>query len=285
MSTLSLKSFDLTDAQFDEISEMVRELCGINLHNGKRELVKARLSKRLRALGLTDFQQYMKYVRGDANELIVMLDELSTNLTSFFREPGHFEHLARHVLFRAARRGDPKPRLRIWSAGCSSGEEPYSVAIAVLEALPDPPAWDVRVLATDISTRMLEAARNGTYSVKRIESVPGGMRGRYLECVQARPQRMYRVKDSVRDLVTFARLNLMGPWPMKGPFDAIFCRNVMIYFDKPTQQRLIDRFDDLLAPGGTLYLGHSESLTGVRHRFQYVQPTVYEKPETGPRKD
>jgi len=271
---------ELTDEEFEKISDLVKSLCGINLHQGKKELVKARLSKRLRALGLTRFDDYIRYVRNDGggDELVAMLDSISTNLTSFFREPGHFDYLAEQVLPAIAARAGPHRRsLRIWSAGCSTGEEPFTIGIVVSENIPNPDSWDVRILATDLSTRVLARAREGLYEADRLKDVPGLLIGRYFSCVEAHRPRLYRVNDRVRGLVTFARLNLLGPWPMRGPFDVIFCRNVMIYFDKPTQTRLVERFWEVLAPGGGLFVGHSESLAGVKHRFEYVQPTVYRK--------
>ena len=277
----SLLSVQLTESQFNEISKLVRRLCGINLHRGKKELVKARLNKRLRLLGFSDFSQYLGYVRnsGSDTELITMLDALSTNLTSFFRENDHFKYFASRVIPRAvSKAADGKRRLRIWSAGCSSGEEPYSIAMTVCEHIPKWKFWDVGILATDISTDMLARGRRGLYGPDRMETVSLNLRERYFKRVEAHSQHQYCVSDELRKMVSFARLNLMDPWPMRGPFDAIFCRNVMIYFDKQTQGQLINRFWDMLAPGGTMLIGHSESLTGVKHKFRYAQPTIYEKP-------
>jgi chemotaxis protein methyltransferase CheR len=269
---------ELSDAVFEEIARLIHRLCGITLHEGKVQLVRARLNKRLRALKLRDFREYLDYLRGDGGrtEVTALLDAISTNLTSFFREPDHFQHLGEVILPRLAAGGSR--RLRIWSAGCSSGEEPYSIAITVRESLPDIPSWDARVLATDISTRMLTTARAAVYDAARIQPVSPMVRSRSFTCVESRPQKRYRVLPTVRKLVHFARLNLMESWPMAGPFDVVFCRNVMIYFDRPTRERLIGRFHDLLAKGGTLFVGHSESLTGIRHGFTYVRPTVYQKP-------
>lgn len=271
---------DLADRHFNKISTLVKDLCGINLHDGKKELIKARLTKRLRRLQLRSFEEYIQHLKNDTTgtELTAMLDALSTNLTSFFREPDHFEHLANHaippIVHKAGKGGG---RLRIWSAGCSSGEEPYSIAITVSESIPNLKLWDVGILGTDLSTRVLSAATEGIYKLERIKPIPSQQRYKYLTCIQARPERIYQVNDDIKRMVCFSRLNLMTSWPMRGPFDMIFCRNVMIYFDKPTQQNLIDRFCDILTPGGTLFIGHSESLTGVRHRFKYIQPTVYQK--------
>ncbi len=268
----------LSDAMFEEISTLVKSICGINLHEGKKQLVKARLNKRLRATNLPTYEAYLDHVRSDVNgdELTVMLDSLSTNLTQFFREPKHFEHLRGTVLPEVVRRRSQERQIRIWSAGCSSGEEPYSIAIVLREHL-GKSDWNAAVLATDLSTRMLHRAKQGVYESMRLRDVPAGLLSKHFQLIEARPARRYQVAPEVRQMVHFARLNLMERWPMHGPFDAIFCRNVMIYFDKPTQERLVQRFWEILAPGGTLFLGHSESLAGVKHRFHYIQPTVYNK--------
>lgn len=271
---------ELTDQEFDQISALVKSHCGINLHDGKKQLVKSRLSKRLRQLNLSTFQAYIRFLERDngGDELVAMLDLISTNLTSFFRESAHFDYLAEVVMPRIIAKQPPaQKRLRIWSAGCSSGEEPYTIAIVANECIPGLDAWDARILATDLSTRVLERARDGIYSAKQMASVPSGLLARYFNCVETRPERRYQSNALLKRLIYFARVNLMEPWSMRGPFDVVFCRNVMIYFDKPTQAKLIGRFWELLAPGGVLFLGHSESLAGVQHRFEYVQPTVYLK--------
>jgi chemotaxis protein methyltransferase CheR len=275
-----LQTTELTDAQFATISDTVRRLCGIHLHEGKTALVKARLNKRLRALGLTGYGQYVDRIQQDAggSEAAAMLEALSTNHTFFFREPQHFEVLRRSVIPAMLAQHRDDRCLRLWSAGCSSGEEPYSIAITLKEAITDLERWDVGILATDLSRRVLHAAREGIYPEDRLRETPPKQVMEHFTCLPDRSQRRYRVSDALRQIVHVAHLNLVEPWPMKGPFDVIFCRNVMIYFDKATQQRLIDRFWDQLARGGTLFIGHSESLAGVRHRFRYVRPTVYEKP-------
>lgn len=263
----------ISDAEFSRIGEFVKNVCGINLHVGKKELVKARLAKRIRELGLDSFDAYFDHVQADSSgvELTVMLDRLSTNLTYFFREAKHLELLP-GVLEECR----PRKKVRVWSAGCSSGEEPYSMAICLHEAA-GAERFDTRVLATDLSTRVLEMARKGVYHGERLREVPGGLVGKYFTLVQARPERVYCVNREIQDHVTFGRLNLMEAWPMTGPFDAIFCRNVMIYFDKPTQARLVDRFTGLLRPGGLLCVGHSESLAGISHELEYVQPAAYRR--------
>ncbi|MFP4141638.1 MAG: CheR family methyltransferase [Planctomycetota bacterium] len=279
MSFAISESAVLSEAEFNEISEFVKRNCGINLHDGKKELVKARLGKRIRQLGMGSFRQYMDSVRNDSSgaELTTMLDQISTNLTFFFREHKHFEHLRETVI--PAIRAKGKRRIRIWSAGCSSGEEPYSIAMLLNEAINDLVGWDTAVLATDLSTKVLGMAQRGVYRQERFRETPKHLVSKYFSVVEKRPDgNVYQAKSSIRKLIHFARLNLMENWPMKGPFDVIFCRNVMIYFDKTTQGRLVNRYFDILAPGGVLFIGHSESLTGTQHRYKYVQPAIYQKP-------
>lgn len=265
---------NLTAAEFDQIRKMLHSLCGINLVPGKEGLVKTRLTKRLRALGLRSFEEYLNHLEQHPAEITTMVDFLTTNKTNFFREIHHFNYL-RDTFLPPYK---PKPgRLRFWSAGCSSGEEPYSLAILLSEEFPDRARWDIRILATDISTRMLQKAREAVFEEETIQDIPGLWRQKYFTCQQAREPRSYQVKADVRSMVRLARLNLMDHWPMKGPFDVVFCRNVMIYFDKPTQERLVNRFWHLLSPGGLLLVGHSESLTTFPHEFHYAQPAVYVK--------
>lgn len=235
---------------------------------GKEGLVRARLAKRMRKLSIPDFAEYLELV-GDSPasaEFGEMVDALTTNKTSFLRERAHFDYLRDTVI----------PSLnnsaRIWSAGCSSGEEAYTLAMLLLDNNVPADARDVRILATDISQRMLTTARAGTYSAEVMSDVPAEWQRRYWT---RGPDDVFVASPALRALVKFAPLNLMEHWPMRGPFDAIFCRNVMIYFDKHTQQRLVERFWTLLRPGGHLFVGHSESLTGTAHRFRYVQPAVY----------
>ncbi len=279
--SISVMASHLTDAQFDTLSTLVKRVAGINLHDGKKELVKSRLNKRLRSLNLNSFDEYIDYLAADksAVEMTAMLDAISTNLTSFFRENSHFEFLADTELPRiVAQAAHGGRRIRIWSAGCSSGEEPYTIMMCLMENLPDASRWDVKLLATDLSTQVLSRAKQGLYTEERVASIPLALRSRYFRPVRHGSETLYQVNDDIRRKITFARVNLMDDWPMRGPFDVIFCRNVMIYFDKPTQERLVNRYWDLLAPDGLLFIGHSESLTGVKHRFRYVQPTVYQRP-------
>lgn len=281
MKALTLQEVTLGEKEFRQISDLVYEHCGINLHEGKKELVRARLAKRLREGRFETFAQYIQHVLNDptGKEFSVLVDSLSTNLTKFFREEQHFEYLRSELLPRiTSGKANRRPcRIRAWSAGCSSGEEPYSIAITLLEAVAGLGRWDVKLLATDVSTRILERAREGRYDKARVEPIPVPLRNRYLSRRREGTRETYEVGPALRDMVVFRYLNLMKEWPIKGPLDFIFCRNVMIYFDKPTQGRLISRFYDLLGPGGVLFTGHSESLTGIEHKFRYVQPTIYIK--------
>lgn len=271
----------LTDEEFEQISELVYDHCGINLHDGKKELVRSRLAKILRQKRFSSYSEYMNYVTADTSgqAFSELIDLLSTNLTSFFRESIHFDYLEKTFLPELISQKQKKSelRLRAWSAGCSSGEEPYTIAITLLEALSERSRWDVKLLATDISTRILQRAQQGIYERKRIEPVPPALKNKYLLMRNRNGQKEFEVTQPLRQIIVFKYLNLMKEWPFRGPMDFIFCRNVMIYFDKPTQQRLIDRFWQVLAPGGVLFTGHSESLTGIRHNFRYVQPTIYRK--------
>jgi len=265
---------ELDAKQFDTVSRLVYRASGINLKEGKEALVRARLMKRVRALRLSSIQAYMRYVESDAGagELECMIDVMTTNKTGFFREIDHFNFLRETILPDLT-----GSRLRFWSAACSSGEEPFSLAISLRESLTDIDARDCLILATDISKRMLEKARQAVYSRESVRNLPEAIVRKYFDKISTGPGSQYRVKDPVKELVRLRRLNLMEPWPMKGPFDVIFCRNTMIYFDRPTQQNLINRFWGLLRSGGYLFVGHSEGLSGISHRFQYVRPATYRK--------
>jgi len=273
-----LLSLKLTSSQFDKISRLVYQISGIDLREGKEELVKARLMRRLRHLKIFDFDRYLKYMARDKSgvEIGAMVDVLTTNKTHFFREFEHLEFLRDEII-----PGFPKCPIRIWSAGCSSGEEPYSIAIILSEAIPDIGKRDIKILATDISYRMMEQARQGLYDEETLKSMPAQLRLKYFRKTEARDGRSrshrYRVVPQLQSMVSFAKLNLMEEWPMRGLFDVIFCRNVMIYFDKPTQENLVKRFWSFLHESGYLLVGHSESLTFLTHDYRYLKPAVYQK--------
>jgi chemotaxis protein methyltransferase CheR len=280
MDTIITNSPALKEEDFFRISNFVYQHCGINLHDGKRELVHARLSKRLRNSDFDNFSDYIDYVfnNPDEREFSLFIDSLSTNLTSFFREEQHFDLMSDKFLpdILKTKEKNNNLRLRIWSAGCSSGQEPYSVAITLSEAVKNN-KWDIKILATDISKTMLETAENGLYEEAKISGISAELRNKYFSRQTIKGQKYFQAMGELKDMIIFKHLNLMEDWPVKGPIDFIFCRNVMIYFDKPTQQKLVERFWNLLSPGGILFTGHSESLTGIKHSFKYISPTVYMK--------
>ena len=281
MISLATKEVVLSEEDFRKISDIVYKHCGINLHAGKKELVRARLAKMLRQGKFNNFPEYLNYVLEDktGKEFSNLIDSICTNLTSFFRERQHFDFLKDQFLpaLIERKRKNKDYRIRVWSAGCSSGEEVYSIAITLKEALEKCVQWDVKILGTDISTKMLEIAHKGYYGEERISSFPIQQRNRYLLSKREKGSKVFEVSKTLRDIVIFKHLNLMENWPINGPLDFIFCRNVMIYFDKPTQQYLIGRYWDILDSGAVLFTGHSESLTGINHKFKYVQPTIYMK--------
>jgi chemotaxis protein methyltransferase CheR len=272
--TMSSGALELNQSQFTSISELVHRVCGIHLHPGKFGLVRTRLGRVVREAGMHDIDAYLAHATRDASgrEAARLVDALTTNKTSFFREPKHFDLLRKRLLAELWVRDRP---LRVWSAGCSSGEEAYTLAIVLDEELGS--AGAARILATDISARMLAHARRGVYGEEALRDVPAMSRVRYFSPVNG-PDRAAEVGPRLRSMIRFAQLNLMDPWPMTGPFDLICCRNVMMYFDKETQQALVDRFWHMLAPGGYFFGGHSESFAALGHRFRYVQPAVYCRP-------
>lgn len=266
---------DLSPAEFQRVCEILYRVCRITLGEGKQPLVKARLWKRIRSLGMQGYTEYFTFVesREGKQELLSMVDALTTNKTSFFREAQHFDFLKEELPahFKTAK------RLRIWCAGCSSGQEPYTLAIVLQEALTPAQRSDTLILATDISSRILTAAREGVYDDEEVAGVSPQQLRRWFVPGGNGAKTEHRVNDELRRMIRFARLNLMEPWSMRGPFDFIFCRNVMIYFDRPTQENLVRRFQELLRPGGCLLVGHSESLTGRIEGLSYVRPAVYRK--------
>jgi chemotaxis protein methyltransferase CheR len=251
-------------------------MAGITLSESKATLVYSRLAKRVRTLGLESFDDYCALIaasEGD-DERARMLNALTTNLTRFFREPHHFDHLRDHVLSPIADRLRAGGRLRLWSAGCSSGQEVFSIALTVLSVIPEAAKLDVKILGTDVDTNMVAQGCAGIYPDDLLEAIPQGLRSPCLERLDDQPGHR-RFNAEVRSLVTFKPLNLMGSWPVKGPFQAIFCRNVAIYFDEPTQERVWTRFTPLLEPGGRIYIGHSERLGAAGKDYVSDGLTVY----------
>lgn len=270
--------YPLSDREFSRIKARVYQVAGISLSDAKRTLVVSRLSKILRAMGMASFDDYVDYLEhsGSAQDSQEFVNALTTNLTRFYREDHHFAHLSDYVRDLVARRPrvgpDGKPRLRIWSAGCSTGQEPYTIAVSLLDQFPDLKRWDFRILATDIDTNVIAKAATGIYP----EAELAGLTPQRAALFEKAGGGTIRVPAAARSLVAFKPLNLIGDWPMHGPFDAIFCRNVAIYFDKPTQGRLFGRLGQMLAPEGFLYIGHSENLGSGSEGFRLVGKTIYQ---------
>jgi chemotaxis protein methyltransferase CheR len=273
-STAEIGEGEITPEDFQAIARMLRDAAGIELGSNKRELVFGRLKRRLRVLGLANFAEYRAYLAQPDSEAErgEMVNALTTNLTSFFRESHHFTHLAKDVLPNLLKSNGNR-RLRIWSSACSSGEEPYSIAMVLHKALQGKPGWDARILATDIDTNMIARGQAGVYEADRIDTIPAEY-GKLL--IRADDDRVI-MSDQLKQRIAFRPLNLLGEWPMRGPFDVVFCRNVVIYFDKTTQRTLFKRFADILSPNGWLFIGHSESLLGVSDRFEHLGRTIYRK--------
>jgi chemotaxis protein methyltransferase CheR len=271
MVTNNITSFEpstttLSPAQFERISRIVYERCGICLPN---------------SLGIRSFGDYIKHLDEDLSnqELAAMIEALTTNKTSFFREFEHFEFIRTQLFSRFV---GMRSKLKFWSAGCSTGEEPFSLAILLKEGLPDDALKRCQILATDISRRVLTHAQAATYSEETIPENHEHLLKKYSQCIKEKPARLYRIRDDIRSMVRFARLNLIDKWPMNGQFDIIMCRNVMFYFDNEVRRRLVRRYWEQLKPGGYLFVGHSESLSTNSPEFRYVQPAVYQKKETLP---
>lgn len=269
--------FQLTPADFDRIRELVRHHTGIALSDAKRQLVYGRLSRRLRALKLSSFKDYIVLLeRGEPAEIEEFTNAVTTNLTSFFREPHHFEFLAREVLPKLVAKDGGARRLRIWCCAASTGEEPYSLSIILREAQTLLNGWDAKLLCTDLDSNVLAHGMAGLYAEERFQTMTAARRAKWFDEVDGDPPR-FQAHADLRSLITFKQLNLMHDWPMKGPFDAIFCRNVVIYFDKDTQRVLFERMARLQRPGDYLFLGHSESLYRVSDKYDLIGKTIYRR--------
>lgn len=271
MATATDREFEFTQTDFDRIREMIRVKAGIALAPAKQDMVYSRLARRLRALGLKRFDDYLQRLdRGDKSEWETFINSLTTNLTSFFREAHHFE-----IFARQARQSAQRP-FRVWCSAASTGEEPYSLAIAACEAF-DSLTPPVQIIASDIDTSVLATASRGVYGSDRLDRITPERIRRFFQSEKVAGADGYRVRSELQRLISFMRINLLDPsWPVQSPLDAIFCRNVMIYFDKPTQRRLVERFAGLLRPGGHFFAGHAESLLDQGRHFRLKGQTVYE---------
>ncbi len=272
--------FPLSRKEFDFLAALVYEQTGIVLGENKRNLLYSRLARRIRALRMNSFREYCDLLGTPegASEMPQLINAVTTNLTKFFRENHHFEHLRSVVipaLFAPGRRG---ARIRIWSAGCSSGQEPFSIAMTLAAAVPDLASWNCRILATDLDSNMIARCSAGRYNEKETESIPTDLRKKYME--RERGESHLTFSTAIRKLITFKQLNLLDRWPMTGPFDAVFFRNVLIYFDVETQRQILNRMYGLIAPEGFLYAGHSENLSRVTDHFSLIGQTIYHRVPT-----
>lgn len=275
---LASGEYPLTRRDLGEIAAMIYADAGIYLNDSKASLVYSRLSKHIRNLGLSGFKEYCALVSSPegAQPRREMLSHLTTNFTRFFRENHHFDHLRDEVLPELINRAKAGGRVRIWSAACSDGQEPYSIALTVLSQFPNVTDYDFKILATDIDPKILALARAGVYDDTALETVSASMRKQWFTEVDDRGRKKYQISDKVKRLITFNELNLMTQWPFKGGFDVIFCRNVVIYFDEPTQMKIWTRFAGLLPEGGHLYIGHSERVSGdAKNQFDNIGITTY----------
>lgn len=273
----SAREFRYTERDFKRVRQLASEHTGIVLADGKQDMVYSRLAPRVRAHGLRDVASYLDLVcaDGEDDELTAFINAITTNLTSFFREPHHFDHLRHELLPRLlAARADSR-RLRIWSAGCSTGPEPYSIAMVLAEVVPAD--WDVKILATDLDSNVLAKAAAGVYPQEQVNGIPKPLLKRWFLKGRAGNEGLVRVRSELRDLISFRQLNLLRDWPLRGPLDVIFCRNVIIYFDKPTQKQLMERFAQVMAPDGHLFIGHSETLYKVSDRYESLGQTIYRR--------
>lgn len=272
------RNFEFTNDDFNRLRHQVNAHTGIALAEGKQTLLYSRLSPRLRQLGFNRFRDYCDLIEsGDPHELEIFVNAISTNLTSFFRESHHFDYLAETVLPELLRSNRASQRLRIWSTASSTGEEAYSIAMVLNEALRNASGWDVKILATDIDTRVLQTARAGLYQADRLTGLSPARLTRWFNRASGGQPGMVQVKPALRRMITFKQLNLMRDWPMRGPFDIVFCRNVVIYFDKKTQRKVFQRISDLMPASSHLFIGHSETLFKVSDRFTLIGKTIYRR--------
>ncbi len=273
---------EISKKEFDKFRALIYDSCRIKLDDKKVHLVKARLGKRIRKLSLNSFSEYYDYVQDPAHEdeFVELLDAISTNTTHFFREEQHFNFLRSSILPEIVKKREQShtKKLRIWCAASSSGEEPYTIAISVLEELQNVSNWDFKMLATDISTKVLKIALRGVYEQEKVEKMPKNIVHKYFSSFKEGGNKYYEAGKALKDIISYRRLNLISDtYPFNGPFDVIFCRNVMIYFDAKTREKLINHFYNYLVQGGYLIIGTSESFLSLNHRYSYVKPSIYRK--------
>ncbi len=273
------REFPFTQRDFDYLRKISNERTGIVVSDDKYDMFYSRLSRRVRKLGLHNFSEYCNLIRREERdeEVLELVNAITTNLTAFFRENHHFDYLAGTVLPELMQRNASSRKIRIWSAGCSTGEEPYSLAIALRETLPA--GWDARILATDIDSNVLQKAASAVYPAERVNGLPKPRLKRWFLKGKGDHAGMVRLKPEIRQIIRFDQLNLMEGWALEEPMDVIFCRNVIIYFDKPTKRRLVERYADAMKHDGHLFIGHSESLFKLTDRFELIGNTIYRRRE------
>jgi len=273
---MSDREFSFEEHDFKRVQKIVYDYAGIDLNESKKNLVYNRLSKRIRFLGMDSFSQYIDFVieQGEA-EFVHLINAITTNLTFFFRENHHFEYLASTVIPGLLKANASSKKIRVWSAGCSTGEEPYSIAITLKENVPA--GWDAKVIATDLDSNVVHTGQTGVYKTDRLKGVSEERKKRWFLKGSGSQEGFVRTKKELQDIIEFGQLNLMDEWPLKDAIDVIFCRNVVIYFDKPTQSKLFNRYADRLPKDGHLFIGHSESLYKVCDRFELLGQTIYKK--------
>lgn len=272
------REFEFSDAHFELIRKFVTENTGIVLSDIKKDMVYSRLTKRVRKGPYNNFDDFCNAIaNGDEEEQDYLINAITTNLTSFFREMHHFEFLANEVIPELLKLNAHSKTLRIWSAGCSTGEEPYSIAMVLREAIPNIESWDVKILATDLDANVIKQGQSGIYKEERIDGLSEARKKRWFRRGKGDNLGNVKVSSELQQMISFKRLNLLQNWPMKGPFDLIFCRNVVIYFDKDTQRVLFKRYFDILRSEGHLFIGHSETLHKVTDDFTLLGHTVYKR--------
>jgi chemotaxis protein methyltransferase CheR len=269
------REFKFTVDDFNVLRKISNEYSGIQVPDERFDMFYSRLSKRVRKLGLNDFREYCAYLKSNHDdEFTEFINAITTNLTSFFREQHHFDYLKNIVIPELLERNKSQKEINIWSAGCSTGEEPYSIAITLLENVPKD--WTVKIFATDLDTNVLHTASTGIYTEDRIADLPTEILKRWFLKSKSSPSNV-KVKPELQAIITFKQLNLMQEFPMKTPFDVIFCRNVLIYFDRETKASLAKRYAKLLHSKSWLFIGHSESLNQICNEFELVSTTTYRK--------
>ncbi len=270
--------FDFTDKHFNWFVNLVMDKTGIALSDKKRELVYSRLARCLRRLKFNSFDQYIELLKErPEDEMVEFVNSITTNLTNFYREAHHFEYLGGTVLKYLQQQRRQEKRIRIWSAGCSTGEEPYTIAMTLRESIPDIDRWDIKILATDIDTNVLAKASEGIYQKERINGINNTRLKKWFLKPSSSDSPDVKVSSKLKELITFKQLNLMHNWPMKGQFDILFCRNVVIYFNKDTQRILFERFSNILKEDGCMFIGHSENLHKITDRFNLIGKSIHKK--------